>query len=436
MTQHISESELNSFSSGLLPASKTIPFAEHLEICRECSRRLATLRKRKPRRHSPSTFLAGTHIEYESICDYLEDRLDVNDRILIDIHLQLCHICHDDVKSLKEFRESSGGRPEIKFSIRGYLAEIFVSIGRMSFLDTLPAKSAILILISLVLFIALLIARDFRNQSLSSSGPVQNRGVETETPPHKQPGQTSVSQNNAVTPVVVNQLKLSEVIYDKGRKYGLDDRGNNQGLDYLPREIRGEVANALRGKRINRKLVLDELDDTVTELRGNTVGKGDIWLTGPVETLIIQDRPLLKWRRIKDATSYLADIVDESFNPIAQSGLLTSPEWLVDITLKRDTVYLWQVSAYRDNERIESDQNRIGKFKVISAEKLERVEIARKNYPSHLALAVFYIKEGLLDDARSELQKLISRNPQSKLLKRIYRREIASRRSFPDVENE
>src|SRR5215510_7291256 len=418
MTQHISESELNSFSSGLLPAWETIPFAEHLEKCRECSLRLATLRGWKNRRLSPSTFLTGKHLEYESICNYLEDRLDINDRMLMELHIQLCPICHDDVKSLKEFRESSGLVQEIKHPIRDYLAEIFVSIGQMRFLNTLPAKSAALILIALGLFIVLVIDRDFRNRSLISSGLSQNpQGMKTETPPHNRSGPPSVGQYNVVTPLIVSRLKLSEEIYDGRLKYGLDDRGKNYGLDDLPREIRGAVADALRGKRINRKLVLDELDDTVTELRGDTLKKGDIRLTGPVGTLIIQDRPLLKWRQIKDATSYVVDIVDELFNPIAQSGNLSSPEWPVDITLKRDAVYLWQVSAYRNNERIEFDQNRIGKFKVISDEKLKQVEVARRKYSSHLAMAVFYIKEGLLDDARSELQKLILRNPQSKLLK-------------------
>ena len=424
MTQHISESELNSFSSGLLPAWETIPFAEHLEICRECSLRLATLRGWKNRRLSPSTFLTGKHFEYESICDYLEDRLDINDRMLMEIHIQLCPICHDDVKSLKEFRESSGLMQEIKHPIRDYLAEIFVSIMRIRFLNTLPAKRAALILIALVLLIVLVIDRDFRNRALFSSGLTQNpQGVKPETP-HNRSEPPSVGQNNVVTPLIVNRLKLSEEIYDRRLKYGLDARGKNYGLDDLPREIRGEMADALRGKRINRKLVLDEFDDTVMELRGDTLEKGEILLTGPVGTLIIQDRPLLKWRQIKDATSYVVDIVDESLNPIAQSGNLSSPEWSVDITLKRDTVYLWQVSAYRNNERIEFDQNRIGKFKVISDEKLKQVEIARREYSSHLAMAVFYIKEGLLDDARSELQKLISRNPQSKLLKGIYRREL------------
>jgi len=416
MTQHISESEMNSFRSGLLPAWETIPFAEHLEICRECSVRLATLRGRAIARFSPSSFLAGKHIEYEAISDYLDDRLEVNDREFIEIHLKLCHICHDDVQSLKEFRESSVPEGVIKHSIRDDLKGIFITIGRTRILNALPAEGTLLILTSLFLFVALLIVLDLRKRSMiSSEKPVTTPLHQVNAPP--------VTTNTA-TPKGANEVKLSEVIYDKRRLYGLDNKGNSQGIDYLPKEIREDVANVLRGKQINRTLVLDELAETATYLRGHTIGKGDIWLISPVGTLIVEDRPLLKWKLLKGATSYLVDIVDESLNPIAQSGNLLSPEWLVDITLKRDAVYLWQVTAYRDKERIEFEQNRIGKFKVVSVDKLNQVEIARKKYTSHLALAVFYIKVGLLDDARSEMRKLISRNPNSKLLKRIYRREM------------
>jgi hypothetical protein len=428
MTQHISESELNYLRSGLLPARETIHFAEHLEMCRECSIRLAMLRGGRTNRFSLSTFLGGRHLEYESISDYLDDRLNVSDRKLIEIHLQLCRICHDDVKSLKEFRESSGSEPEIKQSIQEYLKRIFVEKRRMRILNMLPAYNALLILISLVLGMLLLISRDLSKRQPISSGRTETpHPSKTETPPHDHVALPSVSANIADPPKAVKEVRLADAIIDRGRKYGLDERGNTRGLGYLPEDIREDMADVLRGKPINRASALDDLADTVTYLRGNIEGKRDISLIEPVGTLIIQDRPLLKWKVLKDATSYVVDIVDESFNPIAQSRNLSSPEWAVDVTLERDAVYLWQVSAFRNEERIEFDRNRIGKFRVISVEKLNQVEIARKRYSSHLALAVFYVKAGLLDDARSELKKLISRNPQSKLLKRIYRREMSGR---------
>jgi hypothetical protein len=77
---------------------------------------------------------------------------------------------------------------------------------------------------------------------------------------------------------------------------------------------------------------------------------------------------------------------------------------------------MWQVTQYKDNERIGDPINPVGKYKVISEKKLNELQRARKKYTSHLELGIYYLREGFLDEAEKEFQALRLRNPNSKLV--------------------
>jgi len=184
----------------------------------------------------------------------------------------------------------------------------------------------------------------------------------------------------------------------------------------------------MKGRTIADTALLEELAQPEMDVRGGDDDKKKIVLVSPVGTVIVEDRPVLKWRPIEDASSYVVDIVDETFSPVAQSPQLEGTQWAVKESLKRDTVYMWQITAYRDGERIEGRLNQIGKFKVVSEGKLIDVGRARRRYTSHFELGVYYLREGLLDEAEREFRRVLARNPSSKLVERISTMVLQGRR--------
>lgn len=437
---------MKSFRSGILPARDTIICAEHLEVCTECNNLFKQvsnigIRQKLPAiDFSPVSILTGKHLSYEQISDYLDNYLEEHTKKTIDYHLEFCPTCYGDLSSLKEFRESID--QEVVHPHRSIAWRLAKSIlkpwGRIRIFRLVNAYSTLIVLISLSLLAFAVYL--WRNRDLPN--PPRNvtevKATPGSSPPEERPSPPAPQNRNGIERVKHfaggNKRKIpvvfSIVIYDNGQKLGLDNQGNPVGIQNLPAEIREDVANVLRGKRIEKPALPDELKEDETSVRGNASDRVQPLLLNPISTLVQEDRPVLKWTPVKDATSYIVDIVDESFNPIAQSRNQTITEWMVDSPLKRDYVYLWQVIAYKDKERIEAQSNQmgqIGKFKIISEGKLNEIDKARKKFSSHLALAIFYLKEGLLDDAEQEFQKLKSDNPGSQLVERIYEQQINRR---------
>jgi hypothetical protein len=202
----------------------------------------------------------------------------------------------------------------------------------------------------------------------------------------------------------------------------LDHRGNPVGLQAIPSDIRDDVVALFRGRNARTPTLLSELATPDVNERGIVEGKEIVGLLSPLGTLIAEDRPSFKWKSVTVADSYIVEIVDDSFNPIIQSPILTKTEWTAVLPLKRDMVYVWQVLAFKGGEIIEDRARQTGRFKIASVVKLNEIEKARKKYTSHLARGVFYVKEGLLNDAECEFQKLLKGNPKSELARSIFRR--------------
>jgi Tfp pilus assembly protein PilF len=79
--------------------------------------------------------------------------------------------------------------------------------------------------------------------------------------------------------------------------------------------------------------------------------------------------------------------------------------------LERGRIYTWSVRAVNEQGQV-SEVTSQGKFKVLSADKTN--EIARlKRSQSHLALGLFYAREGMIDKATAELRIVVRQNPDS-----------------------
>ena len=88
--------------------------------------------------------------------------------------------------------------------------------------------------------------------------------------------------------------------------------------------------------------------------------------------------------------------------------------------LKRGEIYVWEVEATVNGKKIVSPGASAPqmKFKILSVSNEQELEQLKKAR-SHLALGVFYAREGMISEAEHEFQILVRDNPRSSVLKKL-----------------
>jgi hypothetical protein len=426
VTDHISETDMQAFCSGVLPAADAILCAEHLEICPECSRVFERISssiaasKIAGKHFRPETFIVGKHPDYETIGDYLDKKLSWSELESIKLHLEICRECSQEVESLREFRQSlekelSSDRPR-----RGFIGKLISILRKPRF----PNPVYVFGVVSVLILLSLMTTMIYRQRSRDLNEPHHAMT----TPPsfiidrgRPQPSSSPMP----VRPVKVDRRNAgnvtsdkTEIIYDNGKRFIISYEGASIRIGNLAPELREDAAKVLQGRSIVDPAFLEDVTQPDANVRG-TGEKNKVHLLSPLGTLIVEDRPVLKWKPAEGANGYVVDIVDERFNPIAQSPRLESTEWQVDESLKRDAIYQWQVTAFKGEERIDDRLNQVGKFKVVSERKVDELRRARKKYTTSFELLIFYLREGFIEEAVKELQEIRARNPDSRLVDKI-----------------
>ena len=444
-SSHISDPVIASFCSGALSAEDTIMCAEHLEMCPECIIRFNNILKSDRYSRpiilgfSPKTYLVNEHLEYEQFDDYLDGNLDEDEAEIIRVHFGLCSDCRNNLSSLEEFRKMVEPELKLRYGSRGLLRRLAEFLKLFEYSRPTLAYSALVSLTILGGLAAIIYSKLWfksphdaavfsgkppltaERQQPYQEGEIQLPSGEGKTQPSLR---VDIEDQKRRSGYPVGQR--GKGIFDNGRWYGLDYRGNPVGIQTIPSDIRDDVVALLRGQGLSMPALLNELINPNVSERGSVEDKEGAVLLSPLRTLITEDRPLFRWKSVIGADSYIVEIVDDSFNPIAQSPILTTTEWMVVFPLERNRAYVWQVLAFKDGEIIEDRSRQTGKFKITSAAKLDEIEKARRKYASHLARGAFYVKEGLLNNAEREFQELLKRNPKSELARKIQSRSDVS----------
>lgn len=201
----------------------------------------------------------------------------------------------------------------------------------------------------------------------------------------------------------------------------VDRTGNMSGLDEIPQKTRQEIGEALLAENIKAPARQTELGGGPIVLRGPD-NSPTFKLRSPARTVITLDRPSFEWENLTGATSYRVSVGDLKGHEIAKSGELQADQtrWTPPTSLKRGEIYTWEVEATVDGQRIVSPGRSAPqmKFKVLSARSAEELEQLKK-VRSHLALGVFYAREGMIAEAEYEFEILARENPNSPVLKKL-----------------
>jgi hypothetical protein len=356
-----------------------------------------------------------------------DDKLDAADRELIDAHLKICAPCTEDVRSFLAFREHI--EPEMKISYapleRESKHERLSWVNWWRGLVWKPIYSAVIVIVGVVLVIggAFLLNRKAENQ--------QVRQVPT---PNVSPSSTPEgSLANVPSPSALPGESPSEkptgaeallVLNDQGRAITVDKSGNVGGLDDVSASTRDEIAQVLLTEKLDAPAVLKELRGQEGSLRGSN-NTQPFKLTFPSRAVIVSDLPTFRWEKALGAESYKVYVNDLAGHEVARSDEL-SPEtikWRLQKALKRGEIYSWTVVAVVDGKEIVSPgpSSPEMRFQVLPLTQLKQLQQLKKTQ-SHLALAVFYSKVGMMTEAEQELKDLHSRNPGSQKLRALLAR--------------
>ena len=134
----------------------------------------------------------------------------------------------------------------------------------------------------------------------------------------------------------------------------------------------------------------------------------------PLATAVLDGRPTFRWSPLPDAVTYRVTVFDRDFNPVADSGPVSSAEWRPARPLPAGAVYAWQVKARRGGGELTAPGpgSPQALFRVLAADRAAAIgRAARETGGSHLALGLLYARAGLLDDAERELSEAVRESP-------------------------
>lgn len=452
MIEHVTTSRLRRFSVQALPLIELTSIAEHLDLCHSCHERfikiLKTRRGQEPLKITlaPEFQFRHDHVDYELLVRIADGTVEPLEREMLDIHLKACAACQEDVKSFLSFREQIDTETQtIRPSFAGETATAKWSwFPWWSGLAWKPFYAAALLVIGMALVIGFMLfakrqttlqANHSQPREANIPSPIQTITPENRTAANATPTPLSVPSSPTPRPVMTPGLTVENrrslrphdndrviaKLNDEAGPVTVDREGNISGLDDISENQRREIVNALVGENIKTPEIQAELAVASINLRGPSSGPS-FRLFSPPRTVIVSDRPTFEWQTLKGATSYKVQIGDLKGHAITTSETLPANQttWTAPTPLKRGEIYSWGVEAVLDGKKIyapgTAETER--KFKVLSASSTEEMTALKKTR-SHLALAVFYAREGMVTDAEQELQILIQDNPKSSVLKKL-----------------
>ncbi len=443
MTEHLSTEIVERFHHHALALGDRSAIYDHVLKCNACRERIIDsstepLALQALSHHLvPSNFDERFHLDSQLVEGYVEDNLDDVDRERTEMHLQRCIECSAEVT---DFRESlatmraASIQPHVE---QKSLRERLLAFTRVPVFGSPLRVTAIVALAALAL-IAIVVVWRFKSTG-STPTPVGKNDLSAESQPRPLPSplspqadvSPSPSQNMLAESPITNSTEPRQEILglsDGPNRITLAKSGKLIGLESLPRETQEAVREALTAQKIKRPDVLDELSSAAVSLRAPAGNDETVRIVYPANTVIAADRPQFEWIPASKARAYSVELGDAGFHQVAKSENLppTTRSWTPSAPLKRGMSYTWVVRVI--NQAAEGTSVSLasqGKFKVLEEEKIKELNQLKTASQSHLALGVFYAREGIIAEAEHEFQILAKENPRSKIVKKLLR-EIQS----------
>jgi hypothetical protein len=418
MSDHLTQTQIEGYSSRLLPAVDLLSVSDHLGLCDVCRRQVqralsgdaAYLALRSELFDQTQLFSSLTeraHLTFEQIVESVDATLAGEELQMVKDHLACCQQCLLAVDDLRAFKDQI--EPELELQDQLSSESVTSEKGRWFIFWPKP-------LVFGSALAALLLAASGWMVWQAFKGTKEGPGATVMTPLPR----PSVSTSPGATPGGAEAIAL---LNDGAGQMRLDQAGKLSGVDHLPPAYQQMVKSALTNQELEKSPLLAGLTPTgITPRGGGNEPGGKFSLIGPVRTLTLSDQPVFRWSRLKGAASYVVEIYDEEFDMVVTSPRITGQRWRTPQPLKRSGVYYWQVKAIKDGRELVSPHPPApqAKFLILDEAKANELERARQDYASsHLLLGLLYAQAGLLDEAEAEFRALQKANPNSAIADRL-----------------
>jgi hypothetical protein len=403
-----------------MSSAELIAADDHLASCDACYRSIRDSENPADMFASLSTDAptaatsASDHLSYERLASYIDGNQDDVEREICDVHLQICKRCTDELRDLDAFKTamsdsvSANGRAS-RFSFYDILESFWRRPTQWSRLQFAGAA----VVAALVVGVACSIWMMYRSRPAEIAKRAQ--------PPvtSQSPIPEGGSFERALPPL--ENLTLD----DGGGQVKLDREGKLGGLSDLSPSNQQAVKTAFTTGYVNLSPELKQLSTKVGVLMGGKAEGVTFGLLSPVGTLVRTARPTFHWQSLDGASGYVVNIYDSNFNKVATSQQLSATQWMITSSLRRGTVYMWQITAIKNGVEIKSPVQPApeAKFKILERSKANELERVMRAHPnSHLILGTLYAQDGLLDDAEREFRALVAANPKSLVAQALLRK--------------
>src|SRR5580765_5532384 len=428
MSTHLSNEVIERFHAQALRRGDRTVIYDHVLACEACRRLVVTSKAEAVALGALTEHLVtmegeeAYHLDLETMEAFVDDKLDALDRSTVKLHIEDCAKCSDEVSDLRESlatmkavsRRRSSDAPTV--GVASNWPNVFSGPVRIAAMIALVAFAAIILTV--------LLRWRSSNPSITTGAqptpfasprvpvlaPSPNLGVNApnlaENPPSKE---------RREEPRKVIALR------DGPTEIAINEDGNVIGVSSLPAETRQAVREALTEERLNRPSVLDDVTSTEVSVRGPE-SEERINISSPAKTVINNNKPTLRWKPSKTAEAYRVEISDETFHQVAKSGDLpaTTQSWTPYTSLKRGGIYTWTIRAVNKGGEPSAVTSQ-AKFKILDNEKVRQLNRLKSGSQSHLALGIFYAREGMLTEAEREMGILVKDNPNSAVAKKLLR---------------
>jgi hypothetical protein len=367
------------------------------------------------------------HLDYEQHLEpYVDGKANDIDREIVDSHIALCSRCADELRDLFAFKQQplTSEAPVTSPRWKQWLS-------RWPLLSN-PASATAVVIGVLILAMAILLWTTYRAsrrvEHASTGSPESDRHVEKEQPSPAPTGHTTRENSPSNLPREEPLITL----HDAGGQILVNQRGQLEGLDELPPELKESVERALATRRLRDSPALTGWSTGAGILRGEIEKQSTFAPLEPLDVVVETDRPKFRWQALGGARHYIVTIHNAKFREVAGSGPIVGTEWTIPNSLERGVTYSWQISAAsKDGKTVVSPKPPLpeARFRVLDQPAVAALANLRASAgSSHLVMGVFYWKHGLLEESEREFQALAKANPNSTVVAELLASISATKR--------
>jgi len=420
MADHLTPQQIQGYRQRALDADERLRVSEHLYACDDCRRLvksgIAPTALADSLKADADESQVDEHLTAEEMAAYVEEKIDAEDRLFVQAHIQGCTACAFQIKELQQFRAILSTYPEEVYApaVRPGPFQRFLSRLRLS----------------------------DRRRLLPMLGSMAAGGLAVFllTRPHPAPPQPNIARQLAELQMQLEQeraeSKHNEVKYlaaqeqAKRTKAELQQQASklqtSQKLYAMANAQLQQQGIKLKQQRL-KSLDAPLLPPDVQNESAHLAMRGDAeTLNKPVATYIREAQPEFSWKPQIGAISYTVTVKDEHDKPIRFFSTGSATSGISPRDLPRGRVLSWSVNAKMPDNDL-SKLLGTEHFRILSATQIKAVDddltfLKQVHLDTPVMRGKVFLRYHLLDEAERQFKLTAPTDPKAKFQLDVLRR--------------